>query len=347
MESQLNMNVTTSPHIAVRPEWLALLEEEIIDPDLQIVDPHHHLWDHLGNRYFVHDILQDISSGHRITATVTVECGAMYNPFLAPERRPIGETQFLCGQAAMADSGNYGECRVSAGIVGHADLRLGSEVASVLQAHTQAGGGRFKGVRYSSVWHPDPSARGSLANPPPYLLANPNFRKGFAQLAPLGLSFDAWMYHTQLPELLDLARAFPETKIALNHMGGFNGIGPYAGKRDDVFAEWKPKMKDLVACKNISIKIGGMGMRLFGFDLAARDTPPSSSQLAQLWKPYVETVIEMFGAKRCMFESNFPVDKGSFSYAVAWNAFKRLSHHATANEKNDLFHQTATRFYKL
>ena len=341
------MSNTTSPHLAIRPEWLSLLEEDIIDPELPIVDPHHHLWDHLGNRYFLPDILQDIASGHRITATVTIECGAMYNPFLPSELSPIGETQFLCGQASMADSGKYGACRISKGIVGHADLRLGSGVKSVLEAHIQAGGGRFKGVRYSSVWHPDPSARGSLSNPPPYLLADTNFRKGFAQLAPLGLSFDAWMYHSQLPELLDLARAFPDTKIALNHMGGFNGIGPYAGKSEAVFAEWKTMMKDLVACKNVSIKIGGMGMRLFGFNLAAGEIPPSSSQLAQMWKPYVETVIELFGAQRCMFESNFPVDKGSFSYAVLWNAFKRLSHHANAHEKNELFHQTATRFYNL
>ena len=334
-------------HLSVRPAWLALHQEEIIEPGLPIVDAHHHLWDHPGSRYFLLDLLEDIAAGHNIRATVSVECGAMYRREAAAELRAVGETEFLNGAAAMSASAGYGECRVCAGIVGHADLRLGKGARPVLEAHIGAGGGRFRGVRFSSVWHPDPAARGSLANPPPYLLSDPKFREGFAQLAPLGLSFDAWMYHTQLPELVELARAFPETVIVLNHAGGAIGIGPYAGKRNAVLAEWGASMRQLARCPNLFVKLGGLGMRLFGFDFSSRQRPPSSEELAECWQPYIEACIEAFGAERCMFESNFPVDKGSCSYAVLWNAFKRVAAHASKAEKQALFSATASKVYRL
>lgn len=344
------MNTTSSSpstHLSIRPDWLALHQEDIIEPGLPIVDAHHHLWDHPGNRYFVLDLLGDVAAGHNIRATVAVECGAMYRQDAVAELRPIGETEFLNGAAAMSASGGYSECRVCAGIVGHADLRLGEGVRPILEAHIRAGGGRFRGVRFTSAWHLDPAARGSLANPPPYLLSDPNFRKGFAQLAPLGLSFDAWMYHTQLPELVELAHAFPETMIVLNHAGGAIGIGPYAGKRDAVFAEWGTSMRELARCPNVFVKLGGLGMRLFGFDFASRARPPSSQELAECWRPYIDACIEAFAAERCMFESNFPVDKGSCSYAVLWNAFKRVTAPASAAEKQSLFSDTASRVYRL
>jgi len=287
---------TPSPHLPVRPEWLALHREDVLEPALPIVDPHHHLWDRPKNRYVLFDLLDDIGTGHNIRATVVVECGAMYRQDAAPELRPVGETEFFNGAAAMSASGGYGECRVCAGIVGHADLRLGEEVRPVLQAHIRAGGGRFRSVRHISAWHPDPAARGSLATPPPDLLSDAQFRRGFAQLAPLDLCFDAWMYHTQLPELVDLAHAFPETTIVLNHVGGAIGIGPYAGRRDTVFAEWHTSMRALARCDNVVVKLGGLGMRLFGFDFASRERPPSSQDLAQGWRPYIEACIEAFGA---------------------------------------------------
>ena len=315
--------------------------------ELPIVDAHHHLWDRPGNRYFLADFLQDVDSGHNIRATVAMECGAMYRQDGAAALRPVGETEFFNGAAAMSASGAYGECRVCAGIIGHADLRLGDSVKPVLEAHIRAGGGRFRGVRHISVWHPDPAARASLANPPPQLLGDADFRKGFAQLAPLGLCFDGYMYHTQLPELADLARAFPQTTIVVNHVGGAIGIGPYAGKRDAVFAEWHAGMRALGACANVFVKLGGMGMRLFGFDFATRAQPPSSQDLAQAWRPYIEACIEAFGAQRCMFESNFPVDKGTCSYAVLWNAFKRVTAQASAAEKSALFSGTASKVYRL
>ncbi|HZP87569.1 MAG TPA: amidohydrolase family protein [Burkholderiales bacterium] len=338
---------TVSPHHAIRSDWLALHREEILEPELPIIDPHHHLWDRTGNRYFVFDLLEDIAGGHNVRATVAVEAGAMYNRDVAAELSTVGETEFLNGQAAISASGAYGECRVAAGIVGHADLRLGERVKPVLDAHLRAGGGRFRGVRFISVWHPDPRAHASLAKPPPHVLQDPNFRKGLAQLAPLGLSFDAWMYHTQLSEAIELAQAFPDTVIILNHVGGAIGIGPYAGKRDEVFADWRGSMRTLSRCPSVYVKLGGLGMRLFGFDFVAGERPPTSEQLAQAWRPYIETCIDAFGVERCMFESNFPVDKGSCSYHVSWNAFKRIASGASAPDKRALFSETARRVYRL
>jgi len=172
-------------------------------------------------------------------------------------------------------------------------------------------------------------------------------RAGFARLAPLGLSFDAWMYHTQLSELVDLARAFPDTPIVLDHVGGAIGLGPYAGKRDEVFAEWSARIRELAACPNVHIKLGGLGMRMFGFTVHTGELPPSSEELAAEWRPYIETCITAFGPKRAMFESNFPVDKGSCGYAALWNAFKRIATDCSATEKAALFAGTATKFYRL
>ena len=338
---------TPSMHLSVRPDWLALHQEEIIDPALPIVDAHHHLWDRPENQYLLPDLLRDISAGHNIRATVAVECGAMYRQDALAELRPVGETEFLSGAAAMSASGGYGECRVCAGMIGHADLRLAERVAPILDAHIRAGGGRFRGIRHISAWHEDPAARGSMATPPSNLLGDASFRQGFAQLAPLDLSFDAWMYHTQLPELVDLAQAFPQTTIVLNHVGGAIGIGPYAGKRDAVFTDWKANMQSLARCPNVYVKLGGLGMRLFGFDFASRPRPPSSQELAASWRPYIDACIEAFGAERCMFESNFPVDKGTCSYAVIWNAFKRVAGQASATEKQALFSATASKVYGL
>lgn len=338
---------TTNMHLAVRPDWLALHQEAIIEPTLPIVDAHHHLWDRPENQYLLPDLLRDISAGHNIRATVAVECGAMYRQDALAELRPVGETEFLSGAAAMSASGGYGECRACAGIIGHADLRLGERVGPIFDAHIRAGGGRFRGVRHISAWHEDPAARGSMATPPFNLLGDPSFRRGFAQLAPLDLSFDAWMYHTQLPELVDLAQAFPQTTIVLNHVGGAIGIGPYAGKRDAVFADWKANMQSLARCPNVFVKLGGLGMRLFGFDFASRARPPTSEELARSWRPYIDACIEAFTPQRCMFESNFPVDKGTCSYAVLWNAFKRVTAQVNVAEKQALFSGTASRVYRL
>jgi len=337
-----------SPHLPVRPDWLDRRREEIIEPDLPIVDPHHHLVNRPETgRYLLPELLADIGTGHNITASVYLEWLSMYRAEGAVELRPVGEIEFANGVAAMSASGTYGETRVCAGIVGYADLALGAPVERVLEAMIGAGGGRFRGIRFITASHPDQAAWGSAIIRPEGLLMDPQLREGFARLAPLGLSFDAWMYHTQLGELVGLARAFPETPIVLDHVGGAIGLGRYAGRRDEVFAEWGARIRELAACPNVHIKLGGLGMRMFGFTLHTRELPPSSEELAAAWRPYIETCIAAFGPDRAMFESNFPVDKGSCSYAALWNAFKRITAGCSAAEKQALFAGTATKFYRL
>jgi predicted TIM-barrel fold metal-dependent hydrolase len=337
-----------TPHLPVRPDWLAKRQEEILEPELPIVDPHHHLVDRANTgRYLLPELLADTGSGHNIVATVYLEWLSMYRAEGPVPLRPVGEIEFANGVAAIAASETFGKTKVCAGIVAYADLMLGDQVEEVLEAMILAGGGRFRGIRYISASHPDEAARGSSINRPSGLLLNAKVREGFAKLHPLGLSFDAWMYFTQLGELVDLARAFPETPIVLDHVGGPIGIGPYAGKRDDVFTEWKNSITELARCPNVHVKLGGLGMRLFGFDVHAGELPPSSEELATLWRPYIETCIEAFGPARAMFESNFPVDKGSGSYQVFWNAFKRIAAGCSGDEKTALFSGTASRFYRL
>ena len=337
-----------SPHLPVRLDWLDRRREEIIEPDLPIVDPHHHLVERPETgRYLLPELLADTSDGHNITATVYLEWLSMYRAQGPVELRPVGEVEFANGVAAMAASGTYGRTQICAGIVGYADLTLGAPVEKVLQAMIQAGGGRFRGIRFITASHPEQAAWGSAVIRPEGLLMNPKLREGFARLAPLGLSFDAWMYHTQLSELVDLARAFPGTQIVLDHVGGAIGLGPHAGKRDEVFVAWSRQLHELATCPNVSIKLGGLGMRMFGFTHHLGELPPSSEELAAAWRPYIETCIAAFGPERAMFESNFPVDKGSCSYHVLWNAFKRIAGGCSAAERAALFAGTATKLYRL
>ena len=337
-----------SSHLVVRKDWLARRREEILEPDLPIVDPHHHLIDRPeSGTYLLPDLLADIASGHNVVATVCLEWLSMYRADGPEEMRPVGEIEFANGVAAMCASGGYGRPRVCAGIVGHADLMLGAGVAKVLEAMIVAGGGRFRGIRYIASSDPDQAKWGATAVRPEGLLLDKRLREGFARLAPLGLSFDAWVYHPQLGDLVDLARGFPGTPIVLNHVGGPIGLGRYKGKRDAVFADWSARIAELAACPNVQVKLGGLGMKMFGFDVHEGELPPSSEQLATAWRPYIEACIQAFGPSRAMFESNFPVDKGSYGYGVFWNACKRLAQGASAAEKADLFHGTASRVYRL
>ena len=337
-----------SSHLAIRKEWLGLRREDPLDPALPIVDPHHHLIDRPeSGTYLMSDLLEDIGSGHNIVATVYLEWLSMYRAGGPEEMRPVGEIEFANGVAAMSASGRYGKPRLCAGIVGHADLMLGARVAEVLEAMIAAGGGRFRGIRYIASSDPDQAQWGATFIRPQGLLLDKRVREGFAQLAPLGLSFDAWAFHPQLGDVVDLARAFPAMPIVMNHVGGPIGLGRYKGKRDEVFADWSARIRELAACPNVHVKLGGLGMKMFGFDVHEGELPPSSEQLAAAWRPYVETCIAAFGSSRAMFESNFPVDKGSYGYSVFWNACKRLAQGASAAEKADLFHDTASRFYRL
>lgn len=334
-------------HLPIRPQWLARRTEPVLEPGLPIIDPHHHLWDHPGNRYLLQEFLADADSGHDIRATVFIECGSMYRPGGDPLLRAIGETEFANGAAAMAASGLYGSCRVGAGLVAYADLLAGDRAGAVLEAQIAAGNGRVRGIRNISAWHKDPAARGSLADPPPGMLLDPSFQRGFSHMARLGLVFDAWMYHTQLSELCVLASRFPDTTIVLNHVGGPIGIGPYADRREQVFQAWRASIGELAAYPNVHLKVGGFGMRLFGFGFQDHELPPLSEELAPAWHPYVDTAIQAFGTNRCMFESNFPVDKAVCSYASVWNTFKRLTAGWSPSEKAAVFSGTASRIYRL
>jgi len=337
----------TSPYLPVRDHWLSRRTEAILEPDLPIVDPHHHLWERPNWRYMLHDLLADTNSGHNIVGTVFVQCRSMHKAGGPEEFRPVGETEFVNGVAAMSASGGYGVAKICAGIVGHVDLRTGGHARDVLEAHIRAGGGRFRGIRHITAYDPDPVLMNPAYNPPPGLMSDKTFCEGFACLAPLNLTFDAWLYHPQIGDVAALARAFPGTGICLNHIGGPLAIGAYAGKRDEIFATWARSIRDLARCPNVVVKVGGMAMRINGWDFHEQTDPPSSEALAAAWKPYVETCIEAFGASRCMFESNFPVDKGSYGYAPFWNACKILARGATPTEKADLFRDTAARFYRL
>jgi len=330
------------------PEWVAKLGEPALEPDLPIVDPHHHLWHREdGQLYLLPDLLADTNTGHNIVATVYIDCRSMYRKDGPQEMRPIGETEFANGAAAMSASGGYGNMRACAGIVSYADLRLGARAREVLEAHVVAGNGRFRGIRYATGWDADAAIRRTHTNPPHGIMADKTWREGFAQLGKLGLTFDAWLYHPQLAELGELAGAFPETAIILDHVGGPLGYGPYAGRHDEAFATWKKSMAELSKRSNVVVKVGGLGMPMGWFDFYQRPGPPSSQMLADAFKPWVETCVELFGAERCMFESNFPVDKITSGYGILWNAFKRLSSGASAAEKTALFSGTALRVYRL
>ncbi len=331
-------------HAHLNAAWLAQHREEILEPALPIIDPHHHLWDREGG-YFLDELLADVGSGHNVVATVFLQCGHGYRQSGPEALRPVGETEFVAGIAREAERRNT-KTRVCAGIVGHADLSLGEAVEPVLQAHLVAGAGRFRGIRHITARHEAFDAS-LLPRPPARQMYDPVWRKGFEQLIKLGLTFDAWLYHTQIPELTDLARAYPHAPIVLNHVGGPLGVGPYKGRRDLTYQEWLTAMQELARCPNVHLKLGGLAMAIIGYDLHREATPPSSQRLVSEWRPFLNKAIELFSAQRCMFESNFPVDKAMVSYPVLWNAFKRIASGASAAERSALFHDTAKRFYRL
>ncbi|WP_329601650.1 amidohydrolase family protein [Paraburkholderia antibiotica] len=324
--------------------WLASAVEPVLEPQRRIIDPHHHFSHHWGG-YGLDDLLRDTGAGHRIENTVYVQCGWEYRTTGDERLKPLGETEAVV-RLAEAARARGASTEVAAGIVGYADLLLGDAVEDVLSAQIEAGNGRFRGVRVAASRH-ESFQHGVLPRPPLGLYADRAFLAGMRRLAKLGLSFDAWVYHTQLEDVLALARAVPETTIVLDHIGGLLGVGPYAGQQRAAFDEWLPLLAPLAACPNVVMKIGGYGTTVFGYDFVSQPAPPSSATLADAWRATVEAVIEAFGASRCMFESNFPVDRTSASYATVWNAFKRLAAHASEAEKDDLFYRTAARTYRI
>jgi len=342
------------------------MTEAILEPDLPIIDPHHHLWDlrplvaafpepHHSfiasiarTPYYTFDgLLADTSSGHNVIATVFMECGAFYRAGASDALKPVGEVEFVGGVAAQSASGLYGPLRACAGIVGHADLLRGEAVIETLEALVAAGNGRFRGIRHSAAWDADGEVLGRPFGAKQELLGDLTFRAGFARLAPMDLSFDAWVVEPQLPDVIALARAFPDTSIILDHCGTPLGIGSYAGKLDEHFERWRTNIRALAQCPNVSVKLGGLAMAFCAMPADGPEAGYSSEALAALWKPYIDTCIEAFGPARAMFESNYPVDKWGASYATLWNTFKRLSAGASPDEKRALFAGTAARVYGI
>ena len=324
--------------------WLATLQEDVIEPELPIIDPHHHLWIRNGYTYLMPELAADLASGHNIVATVYAECHSMYRKSGPKEQRSLGETEFVRGQAAMSASGEFGEARACDVMFGNVDLTFGSAVEPILEQHIGASGGRFRGVRVSSGWHEDSKIGNVSAEP--NLLMDPRVNQAVAIASGMGLSLDCWLYHTQLDEVAQLADAHPEMTIILNHVGTPILGGPYKGKSDEVFKEWKAAIVRVSNRENVLVKLGALPIRMPGFE-GNRSVPPGSKEVAAAWRPWMETCIEAFGSARSMYESNFPVQKRWCSYQVCWNAFKRLSAGASASEKADLFFGAAARAYKI
>jgi len=326
--------------------WLAKRVEPILEPELPIVDSHHHLgFEGTNMHYLVPEFLKDATSGHRVVASVFSDCRAHYRVDGPEHLKPVGETEFVTALAEEHARRNPLDLKLCAAIVGVADLLLGDRIKEVLEAHLEAGKGRFRGIRGHT--HHDPEVLVAGINWPEGMLTEPKVRAAIACLAPLNLVYEAWLFHTQLADLTALAQAQPQTTVVLNHCGGPLGVGRWAGKQDEVFPEWRRDMQALARCPNVYVKAAGLGTSTVGFDLWDRETPAPSEEIALRWGKWITPTIELFGPARCMFESNFPVDKRTANYAVLWNAFKILAKGCSADEKTALFSGTAKKLFRL
>jgi predicted TIM-barrel fold metal-dependent hydrolase len=324
--------------------WLAKVEEEALEPDLPIVDPHHHLWVRDNHRYLMPEFAEDLASGHNIVATVYAECHSMYRQQGPEELRSLGETEFVAGCAAMSDSGVFGPTRACQAMFGRVEMTLGEATRGIFEQHLERSGGRFRGIRYSTAW--DESERINNVGATPHLLIEPPVKAAAAVMAEMNLTLDAWVYHPQLDDVAKLASEIPNLNIVLNHTGVPILGGPYREKRDEVFSDWQDGIRKVAACDNVYIKLGALPVRRPG-DGIDRSVPPTSEEVAAAWAPWMDFCIEAFGPARSMFESNFPVQKLWSSYQVTWNAFKRIAAGASADEKRDLFGGAATAAYRL
>jgi len=324
-------------------QWLGLYQEEALMPDLPLVDAHHHLWDRGGHTYLPPQFRQD-AQGHKVEASVYVECLSGYRDSGPEHLRCVGETETLMRVLSAPEPG--AALQVCAGIIGRADLAQGDALDEVLDAHEHSAGARFKGIRYVSAWDADPAVHGAYSTHAS-MLTEPAVHAGARQLGARGLTLDLWCYFHQLDDVAALARACPDASLVLDHCGGPIGSGPYAGRRAEVFQRWQQGMQALGVYPNVHVKLGGMAMAVAGFGWRERAVPPSSIDLAQAWQPYVDACLESFGAGRCMFESNFPVDRTGCSYGVLWNAFKRIAQGLSQTERHALCAGTARRVYRL
>ncbi len=326
--------------------WLERRTEEALEPELEIVDAHHHLWDYETRygRYDLDDLRLDTDAGHNVTTTVFIDCGANYLTDGPEAFRPVGETVYVADRAARSEQSPGA---VIAAIVGHVDLTLGSSAGDVLDRHQDLSGGRFRGVRHSGARAEDPAVGLSRTAPPADLYAQDGFRVGARALAARGLSFEAWQYHHQLDAVVDLARALPELDIVVNHLGGPLGVGRWAARRLEVLEQLRTGLTDLAHLDNVNLKLGGIGMTRFGMTWHRNELPPSSDDVVGEWGDLLRFAIDTFGPHRCLFESNYPVDGQTVGYGVLWNAFKKVSAGYDPAERADLFAGTARRVYRL
>lgn len=323
-------------------------DEEILDPDIEIIDAHHHLFDRPHLRYLLPDYLEDVRCGHKIIGTVYVETQAMARPDGPEELRPVGEIEFANGVAATMRSGVYGPCRVAAAIVGFADMTSGDRVAATLDASMAAAPDRFRGVRQIGIAHPEEKVLRFLTHRPPTdLLKSPGFRAAYRQLGLRGLSFDTAVLHHQLPELAQLAADFPDTTVVLNHVGLATSVEHTPQARAETFKAWRKNLHEIARRPNVVCKIGGLGGSYWGFGFIERTEPIGYKELAATWGPYVEAAIESFGADRCMMESNFPNDGRSCGFVPLWNTMKYIVRGYSSAEKTALFRGTAERIYRM
>lgn len=328
-------------------EWLQLIREDIIDPERPIIDPHHHLWPTVTRwgSYSLEDLWSDTMTGHNIEKTVFIDCGAGYRTDGPAHLKPVGETEYVRANAE-ASARAPGKTRIAA-IVGHADLTLPTaQLEEVLAEHQKAGGGLFRGIRHGGA-HDD---SGTLWNPStrgPGLYRKPEFQAGLRTLGRLGLTYDTWHFFHQNRDYLALARSAPDTQMVLDHFGTPLGVGAYANRQAEIFATWKADIAEIAKCPNVVAKLGGMAMPDNGFGWHTRGTPPSSDEFVKAQRDWYLHTIECFGPERCMFESNYPVDKMSIAYPVLWNAFKKIAAGFSEAEKHAMFHGTAARIYRI
>jgi predicted TIM-barrel fold metal-dependent hydrolase len=320
------------------------MTEAALEPEIPICDAHHHLWLARGNvaPYTIDDLRHDTGSGHNVVRTVFAECHSQYRTDGPAELRPVGEVEWVASVAEAADG--RGDGPPIAGIVGHADLTLGDDVQPVLEALDEAGRGRFRGVRHNTAWDASPMGNNAARAG---ILGEESFRAGVRTLGRLDFSYDAMAYHTQLGELADLARACPDVRIVVNHLGIPLAGGPYRGHADEVRAQWHAGLTDVAAAPNTVLKIGALIRPLTGEKWDRRGVLATSEEIADAWRDDVRVAIDTFGPSRCLLESNFPVDKACYGYVELWNAFKRMTADCSADEKRDLFHDTAARAYRL
>ena len=327
-------------------EWLDQVQEEIIDPEREIIDPHHHLWRGRWFDYLLEDLWADTGSGHNVTKTVFIQCRAEYRTAGPEHLKPVGETEFVAEIAQQSQKGSETQARI-AGIIAHANLTLGDVVEEILDAHEDAGRGLFRGIRHAGAREENPDALMIQGLGEKGLFDREDFRQGVRLLGRRGLTYESWHYHHQIRSFTTMAKAVPDTVIILDHFGTPLGVGPYAGRRDEIFQEWKKDIAELAKCENVYAKLGGMAMPDNGFGWHLRAVPPTSDELVKAQKEYYLHTIECFGPNRCMFESNFPVDRLSISYHVVWNGFKKIVAEFSEDEKDMMFSDTATRVYNL